>query len=152
MRLIIRISVISMVILISCSRPESVKFKKIINAKVHSISGKDIVVHADALLYNPNNIKGKVREVVIDVEMDGEKVAEIKREDSLIEVMKNNQFTVPLELIISLKPLKKDLLDRLVKITTTRKLSLHYTGYFRIKVYGFNYKIPVDYNHELEIR
>lgn len=100
---------------------------------------------AEAHFYNPNNVRGQVREVSVDVMYNGRKVAELNRQDERLDVAKESDFVVPLKLSISLKQVGKSLLGGLLTLATDKELKLNYVGYAQVKVYGFNHKVPIDY-------
>ena len=134
-----------------CLSLESIKFEKLVNTRIIDISGQEITLKTEARFFNPNKIKGLIKDISIDVNIKDQKVAHLT-EESEVKVMKNERFTVPLQLTIELKSLKNDLLGNLFNLVKTRKIELRYSGYIFIKSYGFGYKIPVDYQEEVGIR
>jgi len=135
----------------SCLSLESVKFEKLVNTRIIGISGQDITIQTEAQFFNPNKIKGLIRGISIDVSIEDQKVAHLT-EESEVKVMKNERFTVPVKLTIKLKSLKNNLLDNLINLVKTRKIELTYSGYISIRSFGIGYKIPIDYQEELEIK
>lgn len=135
----------------SCLSLESVKFEKLVNTRIIGISGQDITIQTEAQFFNPNKIKGLIKDISIDVSIEDQKVAHLT-EESEVKVMKNERFTVPVKLTIKLKSLKNDLLGNLINLLKTRKIELKYSGYISIRSFGIGYKIPIDYQEELEIK
>jgi len=135
----------------SCLSLESVKFEKLVNTRIIGISGQDITIQTEAQFFNPNKIKGLIKDISIDVSIKDQIVAHLM-EESKVKVMQNERFTVPLQLTIKLKSLKNDLLSNLINLVKTRKIELTYTGYISIRSFGIGYKIPIDYQEELEIK
>ncbi len=135
----------------SCLSLESVKFEKLVNTRIVDISGQDITLQTDAQFFNPNKIKGTIRDISIDVAIRDQKIAHLM-EESEVKVMKNERFTVPIQLTIKIKSLKKDLLGNLIQLVRSRKIELTYSGYISFKAYGIGYKIPIDYQEQVEIR
>jgi len=135
----------------SCLSLESVKFEKLLNTRIIDISGQDITIQTEAQFFNPNKIKGLIKDISIDVSIKDQIVAHLM-EESKVKVMQNERFTVPLQLTIKLKSLKNDLLSNLINLVKTRKIELKYTGYISIRSFGIGYKIPIDYQEELEIK
>ena len=135
----------------SCLSLESVKFEKLLNTRIIDISGRDITIQTEAQFFNPNKIKGLIKDISIDVSIKDQIVAHLM-EESKVKVMQNERFTVPLQLTIKLKSLKNDLLSNLINLVKTRKIELTYTGYISIRSFGIGYKIPIDYQEELEIK
>jgi len=135
----------------SCLSLESVKFEKLVNTRIIGISGQDITIQTEAQFFNPNKIKGLIKDISIDVSIKDQIVAHLM-EESKVKVMKNERFTVPVKLTIKLKSLKNDLLGNLINLIKTRKIELTYSGYISIRSFGIGYKIPIDYQEELEIK
>ena len=135
----------------SCLSLESVKFEKLVNTRIIGISGQDITIQTEAQFFNPNKIKGLIKDISIDVSIKDQIVAHLM-EESKVKVMKNERFTVPVKLTIKLKSLKNELLGNLINLIKTRKIELTYSGYISIRSFGIGYKIPIDYQEELEIK
>ena len=135
----------------SCLSLESVKFEKLVNTRIVEISGQDIILQTEAQFFNPNKIKGTIRDISIDVTIRDQKVAHLM-EESEVKVMKNERFTVPVKLTIKLKSLQKDLLGNLINLIRSRKIELTYSGYISLRAYGIGYKIPIQYQEQVEIR
>lgn len=139
---------IALVMLIgSCKPKEDVVLRNI----------RDIVVDADtepllraqAVLYNPNNIRMKLRKIDIDVFVDGKKSARIDQENKLT-IPAQAEFTVPLEVKLNLKEL--GLLDTLFGMIGGKKMKVQYKGSISITYKSIPIKIPVDYTSEVRIR
>jgi len=118
---------------------------------------KDIVVdatdkpllRANAILYNPNNERARLRKIKIDVFVDGKKAARI---DQTLrqQIPARADFTLPLEIQLDLKEL--GLKDVLQSVFLGKKLKVRYTGSIKITYHGFPVSIPVDYETEVKIR
>ncbi len=134
----------------SCLSLESVKFEKLVNTRIIDISGQNITIQTEAQFFNPNKIKALIRDISIDVAIKDQKVAHLM-EESEVKVMKNERFTVPVYLTIKIRSLKKDLLGNLINLLRTHKIELTYSGYISLRSYGIGYKIPIDYQEEVEI-
>jgi LEA14-like dessication related protein len=118
---------------------------------------RDIVVDADtepllraqAVLYNPNNIRMKLRKINIDVYVDGKKSARIDQENKQT-IPAQAEFTVPLEVKLNLKEL--GLLDTLFGMIGGKKMKVQYKGSISITYKGIPIKVPIDYSNEVRIR
>jgi LEA14-like dessication related protein len=138
---------ITLALFSACKPKEAVVLKQV----------KDIVVdatdqpllRANALLYNPNNEKAKLRKIKIDVFVDGKKAARI---DQTLrqQIPAQADFTLPLEIQLDLKEL--GLKDVLQSVFLGKKLKVRYTGSIKITYHGLPVSIPVDYESEVKIR
>jgi len=129
---------------------ESIKFKKITEANVE-VEGNNIVVNADALFFNPNNLSGKIKEVKIVVEYNGNSIALIEQEGNHTKVPKEDEFKVPFEMTLPFSKIRKELLGTLFSIARGNEITLHYSGYIKIKVFGVVKSIPIEYSGDLKV-
>jgi LEA14-like dessication related protein len=141
------IGIVLVMVIGSCKPKEDVVLRNI----------RDIVVDADtepllraqAVLYNPNNIRMKLRKINIDVYVDGKKSGRIDQENKLT-IPAQAEFTVPLEVKLNLKEL--GLLDTLFGMIGGKKMKVQYKGSISITYKGIPIKIPIDYTSEVRIR
>jgi len=145
-------SIVFWLVLVSFSscNVESIKFKKITEAKVE-VEGNNIVVNADALFFNPNNLSGKIKEVKIAVEYNGNSIALIEQEGSNTKVPKEDEFKVPFEMTLPFSKIRNELLGTILTIAKGNEITLHYSGYIKIKVFGVAKSIPIEYSGNLKI-
>lgn len=133
----------------SCVPREQVVLRSIDNVELTPGDGIDPVLKADALFYNPNRLRMRLREIKIDVFVDGKKSARVDQKlKSLIK--SKSEFSVPLEVKLSLKEI--GLMDALRGIFGGKTYELHYLGHIRVSVRGVPVKIPVDYKKQVKLR
>lgn len=138
-----------LVLLASCVPKEQVVLRAIENVEVTPGNGVDPLLKAEARFYNPNQIRMRVKEIQIDVFIDGKKSARI--DQKLTSIIKSkSEFTLPLEVQLSLKEI--GLLDALMGLFGGKKYELHYVGHIKVRVKGFPMRIPVDYKKEVRLR
>ena len=107
------------------------------------------VLRGEAVFYNPNRLRMKLKEINVEVFVDGEKSAHADQKlNSLIPA--NDEFTVPLEIRLNLK--KIGLLDTVLNLLSGKKYEIHYKGYIRVRVHGVAVKVPVDYSDEIRLK
>lgn len=135
--------------LAGCKKPEAPTFKTISNVEVVLAGLDKALLKGDALFYNPNKSSVKIRDVKIDVLLDEVKVAGIdKTYDITAEGL--SEFSVPLEIQVSLSDLNMNTIGAVLDLFTQRKRQLRYMGKVRVKAYGVPFSIPVDYTETLE--
>ena len=116
---------------------------------------RDIVIDADAepmlrakaILYNPNDIRIKLRSAEIDVFVNGKKSGRIDQKLKMM-IPAEAEFSVPLEVKLNMKEL--GLMDTLLGMLGGKKLKVEYKGSIRVTYKGVPIRIPV--NHESEVR
>jgi LEA14-like dessication related protein len=135
-------------ILLACVPKETVVFKGVKNISVEP-GGESPVLSANATFYNPNKVKMKLKEINIDVLVNGKQSAKVKQSLKL-PIPAQSDFTVPLVAQLQLKDI--GLLDTIVNLLGGKKYEIHYSGYIRVVVHGVTIKVPVDYKEELRLR
>jgi len=137
------------VLLNGCTVKEEVVLLAIENIELVKGTGSEPILKADARFYNPNQVRMKVREVQMEVSIDGKKAAKI--DQKLKSVIKaKSEFTLPIEVQLSLNDI--GLVDALLSLFGGKKYQLHYVGYIKASVKGIPVKIPVDYTREVKLR
>lgn len=136
-------------LLVGCVPKEQVELRAIENVEIVPGNGIDPILKAEARFYNPNQIRMKVKEIQIDVFIDGKKSARIDQKLKSV-IRSKSEFTLPLEVQISLKEI--GLMDALRGLFGGKKYELHYVGHIKVGVKGFPMRIPVDYKREVRLR
>jgi LEA14-like dessication related protein len=104
---------------------------------------------AQAILYNPNNIKIKLRKIAIDVYVDGRKSGRVDQEPKLV-IPAASEFKVPLVVTLNMKEM--GLLDTIFGIVGGKKLKVRYKGSISVTYKGLPIRVPVDYESEVRIK
>lgn len=131
----------------SCKPKEPVVLREV---KVRNVSpGKDgnPILTADAILYNPNKGSLRLKEMDLDILLNGKSTARIDQKLNAL-IKSKSEFTIPVE--VQLKLNETGLLDTILSLFGGKKYEVQFTGTVRITVSGFPVKIPV--NHKEEIR
>lgn len=138
-----------LILLVSCVPKEAVVLRAVENVEIVPGDGIDPILKAEARFYNPNQIRMKVKEIQLDVFVDGKKSASIDQKLKSI-IKSKSEFTLPLEVQLSLKEI--GLMDALRGLFGGKKYELHYVGHIKVRVKGFPMRIPVDYKREVRLR
>ena len=132
----------------ACKEPtEQVVLRGIDIKSVQPEGDGNSLLKADAIFFNPNSGRMRLKKIEIDVLLDGKKAAHVNQKlNSLIKG--NAEFTVPLEIHLNLKEV--GLLDTILSLFGGKKYGIQYTGKIRASVRGFPFNIPVDLKDELK--
>ncbi|HEX8061411.1 MAG TPA: hypothetical protein VF473_10775 [Cyclobacteriaceae bacterium] len=130
----------------SCVPNESIELRDVRNFSLTSIGGAQ-TLSGDALFYNPNSSRMKLRKVKIDVFLDGNKSAFIDQ-DSKVVAKANSEFTIPVSLQLT-EGLK--IKDFLVGAIMGKKYMVRYKGYLKVNINGLPVRIPIDHEEELKL-
>lgn len=145
-----RLLFIGIILLVfSCAPKEEIVFKGVKNIRVEEGSGTDPMLTADAYFFNPNNIKMKLKEISVDILVNGKKSAQV-RQDLKLVIPAKGDFQVPLMATLSLKEL--GILDTIFNLLGGKKYVVEYVGYIRVAVHGVTIKVPVSHKEEIKLK
>lgn len=134
--------------IISCTPKEEIVFKGVKNVVVEA-QGIEPVLTAEALFNNPNKVRMKLKEIHVDVLVDGKLSAKI-RQDLKLSIPAMSDFSVQLIARLSLKEL--GLVDTIINLIGGKKYEIQYIGFVRVAAYGITVKVPVKYKEERRIQ
>ena len=132
----------------SCIPKEQIVFKSVKNLSLDA-GGGDPILKGEAVFFNPNKLQTKLKEINIDVMVDGKKAATVDQTMNLV-VPGKSEFTVPIEAKLSLQEI--GLLDAVIGFFGGKSYKVQFTGYLRVAVHGITVKVPVKYNEEVKLR
>ncbi len=137
---------LSLLILIgSCKPKEDIVLRNVRDIIVDA--NTEPTLKANAILYNPNNIKIKLRKIAIDVYVNGKISGRIDQELKLM-IPAEAEFKVPLEVKLNMKEL--GLLDTIFGMIGGKKLKVEYKGSISVTYKGLPIRVPV--NHQSEVK
>ena len=144
-----RLIFLLLLLITACVPKEEVVLRNIKDVVVDASKDGNARLTAHAIFYNPNPVRMKLKEINVEVMVEGKKSAHTKqRFDSLIPA--EGEFSIPLEVQLSLKDI--GLLDTLLGLFGGKKYQIHYQGYVRVKVHGITLKVPIAYNDEIKLK
>lgn len=131
-----------------CKRPEEdIVLRQIRNVTVDAST--EPMLKANAIFYNPNNQRGKLKKIDIDIFVNGKKAASVNQHLRTV-IPSKSEFTVPLEVKLSLK--EQGFMDTLLGVIGGRKFEVRYSGSLKLNYRGVPIHVPVDYQDEVRIR
>src|SRR6185295_2112304 len=86
----------------SCVPKEQIVLRVIRNVTIDVGLDGEPLLKGEAVFYNPNNARMKLKEINVDVFVDGKKSAVVKQKFNSV-IKPRSEFTVPLEIQLSLK-------------------------------------------------
>lgn len=134
--------------LAGCELPkEQIVLKQIRDVVVDATT--EPLLKANAIFYNPNDARGRLKKIKVDIYINGKKAGEIDQDLKTIIPAKSN-FTVPIEVKLSLKEF--GVLDTIFSMLGGKKFEVHYQGSLRLKYHGVPIRVPVDYKDEIRLK
>ncbi|MBA4144285.1 MAG: hypothetical protein C0523_00870 [Cytophaga sp.] len=146
-RLFFFISVL--IIVTSCVPKDTIIFKDVKNLSLDQTDLENAVLKGEALFYNPNSSRLRLREINVEVFVDGKKSAYVDQKLSALARPKSD-FTVPIEVNLSLKEF--GVMDALKSLFGGKKYEIHYKGYLKAKVNGIPVRVPVDHKEDFKLK
>jgi hypothetical protein len=132
----------------SCIPKEQVVFRSVNNLTLDVGLGGNPVLKGDAIFFNPNKLKATLKEIKVEVLVDGKKAALVDQQMELL-VRGNSDFTVPLEAKLDVKEF--GLIDAVIGFFGGKSYQIEMTGYLRVKARGVMIKVPVKYSQEVKL-
>ena len=134
-------------LLVSCKKPqEDIVLRQIRDVVVDASS--DPMLKANAIFYNPNDVRGKLKKIDVEIFVNGKKAATVDQEMKT-SIPAESEFTVPLEVKLSIKEL--GLMDTLFGMIGGKTFKIHYKGSLKLSYRGLPINVPVDYHDEVRL-
>jgi len=147
-RLFSMFGLIGILILSGCQLPdEEIVLRQIRDVVADATS--EPMLKAEAVFYNPNNVRGQLKSIDVEIFVNGKKAGLVKREYH-VRIPARGEFTVPLEVKLNLKELGT--METLLGVLGGKKFDVQYSGDLRVKYRGLPIKVPVDYKSEIRLR
>lgn len=132
----------------SCVPKEQVVFRSVNNLTLDvGLSGSP-VLKGDAIFFNPNKIKAMLKEIKVEVLVDGKRAAMVDQQMELL-VPGKSDFTVPIEAKLDIKEF--GLIDAVIGFFGGKTYQVEMIGYLRVKARGVTIKVPVKYRQEVKL-
>ena len=132
----------------SCQGPkEKIRLKSIRDVVVDATS--DPTLKANAILFNPNNMRGKLKKIDVEIFVNGKKAANVKQDFNMV-IPANSEFTIPLVVNLHMKEL--GFMDTLLGMVGGKKFEVRYDGFVKVNYRGIPVRVPIDYKDDVKLR
>lgn len=131
---------------ISCKPIESIEFQEIKNVKIDNLKNNELIISADIILLNPNNVKITITKVNVGIYADDILLVKID-DDNSKELSNSIKSTLKVSGDVNVKNLEEFLNKKGLKLLIgTEKVNLLFKGFAEAKAYGFKDKIEINYS------
>ena len=131
-----------------CKRPkEDIVLRQIKDVVVDA--NTEPMLKANAIFFNPNSVRGKLKRINVDIFVNGKKAASVNQELKTT-IPSNDEFSVPLEVKLSIKEL--GFMDTLLGMIGGKTFEVRYEGILKLTYHGFPISVPVNYKDEIRVR
>jgi LEA14-like dessication related protein len=140
--------VAALVLLAGCKKPDQdIVLRQIRDVVVDASS--EPMLKANAIFYNPNAIRGRLRKIDIEIFVNGKKAASV--DQSLkTSIPAAAEFTVPLEVKLAMKEF--GVMDTIFGMIGGKTFNIHYKGSLKLSYRGVPINVPVDYKDDVKLR
>jgi LEA14-like dessication related protein len=131
-----------------CKKPdEDIVLRQIRDVVVDATT--EPMLKANAIFYNPNNMRGRLKKIDIEIFVNGKKAASV--DQSLkTSIPAAAEFTVPLEVKLAIKEM--GVMDTIFGMIGGKTFKIHYKGSLKLSYRGIPINVPVDYKDEVKLR
>jgi LEA14-like dessication related protein len=132
----------------SCEKPkEDIVLRNIRDVVVDATS--EPMLKANAIFYNPNNIKGKLKNIDVEIFVNGKKAANVHQHFNT-SIPARSEFTIPLQVNLAMKELGT--METLWGMLGGKKFEVRYHGSVKLSYKGVPIKVPIDYKDNVRVR
>jgi LEA14-like dessication related protein len=130
-----------------CQKPkEKIVLKNIKDVVVDATT--EPTLKANAIFFNPNKMKGKLKEIDVDIFVNGKKAGEVDQDYNTV-IPANDEFSVPI--VVKLKMKELGFTETLLGMVGGKKFEVRYQGAIRFTYRGVPIKVPVDYKDDVRL-
>jgi LEA14-like dessication related protein len=131
-----------------CQKPDQdIVLRRIKDVVVDATT--DPMLKANAVFFNPNRVRGRLKKISVDIFVNGKKVANVDQDLKTI-IPSQGEFTVPIEVKLAMKEL--GFMDTVLGMLGGKKYEVKYEGFLKLSYHGLPIKVPVDYKDEVRLR
>ena len=132
---------LSAIVLVSCSKPESFEYRDIRNFKIDSLGFETSTVSMDLVYFNPNNFGVNLKSIDCEVYIDHNYLGKYVL-DTIMHIAKKSEFVVPSKMNVSMKNLLKNSLTSLI----SKDMLLEVNGKTKVGKAGIYVTVPFSYS------
>lgn len=132
----------------ACVPKEPVVLRSVNIIQVEPGTDGEPVLKADAIFYNPNASRMRLRRIDLDVLVDGKKAARIDQHLSS-PINAKSEFTIPLEVQLKLKEM--GLLNTILNLFGGKEYEIQFVGSLKVTVRGFPITVPVRHKEKFRL-
>lgn len=136
------------VIFSSCERPD----ERIVLRDIRDVvvdASTEPMLRANAVFYNPNDIRGRLKKIDVVIYVNGKRAAHVDQKLKTV-IPAKGEFKVPLEVKLNIKEL--GFMDTLLGVLGGKKFDVRYEGKLKFTYKGFPFSVPVKHQDEVRVR
>jgi LEA14-like dessication related protein len=149
---IIKISLLLLIFsLSSCKEIEQLELEGVENFAVKNLSIKGMTLELDMKVYNPNNIKFKVKKYDLDIYVNNMRIGKAKIKQKMV-LPKRSSSSHHLTVETDFKDLLLGALPLISSLQKKNQAKVRVTGNIKVSVLGISKKVDVEFQKEVTLR
>lgn len=140
MKNLTRLSLISVLMILSCSSPKELEYQSFHNFSIQKLGFNNSTVSLDIVYYNPNNFGMQLKNSDMDIYVDGSMLGHSSL-DTLIRIPRRDTFMLPVKFDVDMQNIYKNAWSAL----TGKEVTVKLTGKIRIGKANVFMSFPVNY-------
>ena len=142
------LSLLAVLLLAGCQKPEhDIVLRHIRDVVVDASS--EPMLKANAVFFNPNDMRGRIRKIDVEIFVNGKKAASVDQ-TLKTSIPAQSEFVVPLEVKLALKEL--GVMDTIFGMIGGKTFKIRYKGSLKLSYRGLPLNVPVDYEDDVKLR
>ena len=139
---------LAVLLLAGCQKPEhDIVLRHIRDVVVDASS--EPMLKANAVFFNPNDMRGRIRKIDVEIYVNGKKAASVDQ-TLKTSIPAQSEFVVPLEVKLALKEL--GVMDTIFGMIGGKTFKIRYKGSLKLSYRGLPINVPVDYEDDVKLR
>jgi hypothetical protein len=137
-----------MLLAVGCKKPDQeIVLRQVRDVVVDATS--EPMLKANAVFYNPNDVRGHLKKIDVEIFVNGKKAASVDQA-LRTSIPARAEFTVPLEVKLALKEM--GIMDTIFGMIGGKTFNIRYKGSLKLSYRELPINVPVDYEDDVKIR
>ena len=148
MRALTLLTLLCIIILSSCQKPQAFDYRAVKNVKLEKLGFEKSTLCMDLVYYNPNNFGVDLRKVDCDIYIDNHYLGKYKL-DTLMHIQRKAEFVLPSSIQVDMQSIFKNVLT----VLFNKEVLVNVKGTTRVGKAGFFKTIPFNYQarHKIDL-
>jgi len=125
-------------------------YKRIEDFRIEKLDRDGFKVTGNVVLYNPNKMRVKLKDVLMNIELNGKHVATAGQKIP-VPIKAQNEFAVPLDLVIKPEMSFTEGIQNIFNIIKTKEMDVTVNGVIVVSAYGVKLSIPIQQTEKVDI-
>lgn len=135
---------------LSSCRIQAPVFKGVEDVKLERVGTAGIKIGSQAVFYNPNRVRCKIKDIAFDVILDKKRIATIG-EKSDIMVKGRSDFRIPMGAVINPSGTIFENVMAIIDIFRDKESTLSMSGNIKLKAYFITIPIPFKFEQKIKL-